>query len=176
VLATVLPLLLWNSPAGLAEPQQSGTEPPPPVVTSLAESPTLPLAQLGVGSSLTFYGPRGSTSLGFPVPAGLTPVAINATLQVPLNVRTVFVTVTQDDRTIARVELPPADMAPVVIPLNGVKAVNQWANVTVTTTFAAVEGYCFDPMDPLRFVDGTLTYAGTEAAPTTVADFLPGSG
>lgn len=172
-LATLAPLLLWNAPAGLAEPEQPEPAPPPPAVVSLAESPTLPLVQLGAGSSLAFYGPRGSTSLGFPVPAGLTPVALNATLQVPLNVRTVFVTVTQDDRTIARVELPPADMAPVVIPLNGVRAVNQRADVTVTTTFAAVEGYCFDPLDPLRFVDGTVSYAGTEAPPTTVADFLP---
>ena len=172
-LATLVPLLLWNAPVGLAEPEEPEPAPPPPAVASLAESPTLPLVQLGAGSSLAFYGPRGSTSLGFPVPAGLIPVALNATLQVPLNVRTVFVTVTQDDRTIARVELPPADMAPVVIPLNGVRAVNQWADVTVTTTFAAVEGYCFDPMDPLRFVDATVSYAGTEAPPTTVADLLP---
>ncbi len=173
--AVVASVLYWIAPFAHAEPDDIGNETaaPAPPASSVVDSPTLSLTDLGVGSPPTFYGPRGTTSVGIPVPAGLAPVALNAVLQVPLNVRTVLVTVTQDSRTISRVELPPADMAPVVIPLPGVKVVDHYATVTLTMTFAPLEGYCVDSLDPVRFVDGSISYAGVEVPPTTVADFLP---
>lgn len=36
-----------------------------------------------------------------------------------------------------------------------------------------VEGFCFDPTNPLRLVQANVRYEGTELAPQTVADFLP---
>ncbi|MFZ0834643.1 MAG: hypothetical protein WAM92_16515 [Mycobacterium sp.] len=137
------------------------------------QSSTLSLSDLGSSSALEFYGVQDTRQLTLPVPSGLTPATLNATVELPVNPQPGTVTVTQDERTIARMALPPADQAPIVIPLAGAKVLNNWMTLTVRAYLSPEGGYCLDPTSPLRLVDGTVTYTGPERAPATVADFLP---
>ena len=100
-------------------------------------------------------------------------MALNAALEVPTDLRFGNLTVTQDNRTISRLELPSKDQAEMVIPLAGAQVFGNRANVTPTMTALPLEGYCWDPLSPIRLVNGSVTFAGTELAPTTVAAFLP---
>jgi len=96
----------------------------------------------------------GHRDAHFPVPQGLVPVTLNAIVELPVNVRSGTLTVTQDERTIARVPIPPADQAPIVIPLAGVEIVDNSVTVTMRTYLVPLEGYCLDPTNPLRLVTG----------------------
>lgn len=164
VAAAVLATAMWMAPAAHAAPEGPG---------ALSNSPTIGLADMGTSAPLAFYGDQGTATLTFPVPQGLIPVALNAIVELPINVRSGTLTVTQDERTIARVPIPPADQAPIVIPLPGVDIVDNSVTVTLRTYLVPIEGYCLDPTNPLRLVNGTVTFDGVEAPPTTVADFLP---
>ena len=137
------------------------------------QSSTLSLTDLGSSSNLDFYGLQDTRQLTLPVPPGLTPAALNATVELPVNPRPGTITVTQDERTVARVPLPPADQAPIVIPLVGAKVVNNWVTLTVRAYLSPDGGYCLDPTNPLRLTNATVTYTGPERPPATVADFLP---
>ncbi|MGV0642566.1 hypothetical protein ABQE44_04090 [Mycolicibacterium sp. XJ2546] len=68
--------------------------------------------------------------------------------------------------------LPP-EGGPVAIPLTGVRIEDNAATVTLRSYLVPIEGYCLDPSNPLRLVNTAVRYTGVEAAPTTVADFLP---
>lgn len=74
------------------------------------------------------------------------------------------------DRTGRR---PPGDRAPVVIPLAGAAIVDNAVSLTLRTYVLPVDEYCLDPTNPLRLSDGSVTFAGVEQVPATVADFLP---
>ena len=139
-----------------------------------ADSPTLSYRTLGLESTLSFYGTQGTQNLTVPVPRGLVPASVNALVELPPNLRSGTITVSQGDRTISRVDVPNTDRAPIVIPLIGAEIVDNALTVVLRSTLFPVEGYClYDPTIPLRLVDLSLTYAGVEAAPATVADFLP---
>lgn len=128
---------------------------------------------MGVGSPLAFYGEQGTADLTFPVPRGLAPVTFNATVELPINLRGGLISVTQGDRTIVRLPLPPTDQAPVVIPLAGAAVVDNSVTVTLRTSLSPLDGYCLEPTMPLRLTAGAVSFAGTEAPPTAIADFLP---
>lgn len=166
LLAVFLTSLLV-SPAARSQPSEI------PDVSGVSTAPTLPLTQLGTLGNLAFYGIQGTESLTIPVPPGLAPVALNAVTQLPVNVRSATITVMQDDRTIARVDVPPGDAAPVVLPLAGAQIVDNAVNVTLRTYLLPVDGYCLDPTNPLRLYDGSVTFDGIEQPPNVVADFLP---
>lgn len=136
-------------------------------------APILPLAQLGALANLAFYGIQGTENLDIPVPPGLEPVELVAITQLPVNVRSATITVMQEDRTIARVDVPAGDRAPIVIPLAGAEIVDNAVSVTLRTYLLPVDGYCLDPTNPLRLSAGNVTFAGVERTPTVVADFLP---
>ncbi|MCV7150496.1 hypothetical protein H7I57_04195 [Mycobacterium pyrenivorans] len=155
---------LLVSPAARSQPPDTG---------GVSAAPTLPLAQLGAAADLAFYGIQGTEILNVPVPPGLEPVALNAITQLPVNVRSATITVMQGERTIARVDAPPGDRAPVVIPLAGAAIVDNAVSLTLRTYILPVDGYCLDPTNPLRLSDGSVTFAGVEQVPVTVADFLP---
>ncbi|MGB1222921.1 MAG: hypothetical protein ACPHCN_02115, partial [Mycobacterium sp.] len=140
---------------------------------ALLDAPTLSLADLGSGATLSFYGETSSTTLSFPVPAGLVPVTLNTTLDFPFNLRSGILTVMQDDRIISRLGLPLADLAPFIIPLDGVNVVNGSVTMTLKLTALPEDGYCLDDSAAVNLIRGSVTYAGIEVAPTTVADFLP---
>lgn len=98
---------------------------------------------------------------------------MNATLEIPVNLRFGNLTVTQDDRTISRLELPTKDQTPMVIPLAGTKVTGNSVSLTLTATVLPLENYCWDPLTPIRLVNGSITFTGGEVAPKTIADFLP---
>ena len=145
----------------------------PDDVDPVPGSTTLSLVDMGASTPLAFYGEQGTAELTFPVPRGLTPVALNAIVELPVNVRAGMITATQDGRTIARVALPADDEAPITVPLAGVSIVDNAATVTLRAYSVPNPGTCLDPTNPLRLINGAVDFAGEAAPPRTVADFLP---
>lgn len=140
---------------------------------ALANSPTLPLTVLGSDPDLALYGQQGSSTLTFPVPPGMIPTSLNITSQLPVNVRTGTLTVAQEGRILARVDIPVGPPGPIVIPLDGVRVVGNAVTLLLQAYLLPIEGYCLDPTNPLRLTDITLSFAGAERPPATVAEFLP---
>ncbi|WP_235683542.1 hypothetical protein [Mycolicibacterium fluoranthenivorans] len=138
----------------------------------LADSPTLALAALGLDPDLLLYGQVGTATLTVPVPAGMVPSTLNLTAQLPVNVRSATITVSQDNRVITQADIP-AQRGPVVIPLVGVQVVDNAISLLVRSYLLPLDGYCLDPTNPLRLTDVSLSYAGQEQVPDVVADFLP---
>lgn len=134
---------------------------------------TVSLSDMGATTPLAFYGEQGTTDLTFPVPRGLVPVTLNAVVELPMNVRAGLISVSQGERTIARLPLPPTDQAPVVIPLAGVAVIDNAVTVTLRTSLTAEQGYCLETAVPLRLMAGSVSFTGAETVPTVVADFLP---
>lgn len=164
-LAAVVGFAVIAAPASWAAPADPAT--------STDSTTTLTLADLGSSATLEFWGLTNNVPLTLPVLHGLTPTALNATVEVPINLRSGLITVTQGDRTIARVNLPTTDQAPIVIPLTGAEVNDNWLSVTVRAYLVPLDGYCLYPESPLRLGNATVTYTGTELPPTTVAHFLP---
>lgn len=165
-LAASIVMLVWTAPYTVAEPTNGG---------ALLDSPTISLADLGSSTMVTFKGDRQTTtaSLSFPVPPGLVPVALTATLKLPTPARFGSMTVTQDDRFISRTGVGPADVGPVNISLAGTQVFGNYVSVKLTSTVIPVDGYCFDALNPVQILDGSVKFAGAETAPTTVAAFMP---
>ena len=99
-------------------------------------------------------------------------MSLNVTVDIPVDLRASNLAISQDDRTISRVPLPP-DQAPLVIPLEGVQLVGDSVTLTMTMTAIPLDDFCWDPLAPIRLVNGSITFTGAEAPPTTVAGFLP---
>lgn len=163
LLAVLVSVALIASPSAGGQPD---TEPQPPA------GPVLALSALGRPGPLQFYGVRATVPLNIAVPPGMEPLALNAVVQLPVNVASGTVVVAQGDRQIARIDLPP-DGGTVAIPLAGAVVRDGLANVTLSTTLLPVDGYCPDPRSALRLADPSVTFGGAEQQPTTVADFLP---
>ncbi|MDA0251534.1 MAG: hypothetical protein O3A42_11410, partial [Actinobacteria bacterium] len=89
-LAAIVLLAVLSAPPAAAEPD----DPAPPA----AAGPMLTLTELGVVAPLAFYGDRGTAELTFPVPRGLVPQNLTATVEIPVNVRSGTITVMQRDR------------------------------------------------------------------------------
>lgn len=140
---------------------------------SLANSPTLSLRTVGIDSTISLYGVDGQQTLSVPVQPGLVPTELVATLVLPVNALGGTLEVSQDERIISRVPLPP-DQAPITIPLAGARIVDNAVTVLLRSYLTLPDGYCiFDPSNPLRLIGTEVRYSGQELAPTTVADFLP---
>lgn len=160
----VVGFLTISAPPAWADPDD-----PVPTTT---DTLTLSLTDLGSDSTLTFYGLDGAVQVAVPVPRGLTPATLNATVQTPVNLRSGIISVTEGDRELAKVNLP-ADQAPIVIPLAGATVTDNTATVLLRAHLVPVEGSCFYSWSPLRLLNGTVGYTGVEQPPVTVAHFLP---
>lgn len=135
---------------------------------------SLSLRSLGFGNALSFYGLNGERTLTIPVPVGSDPLELTGTVELPPTVLRGYLTVTQDDRSIARMPLPGNDLAPITIPLNGAEVVDNSITVQMRATLIPPPEYClFDPTNPLRLTDVAIRLAGNESPPAAVADFLP---
>lgn len=144
----------------------------PDVAPDIAVAPTVPLSELGSTPDLLFYGQIGTVVLTIPVPAGMTPASLDVTVQIPVYVRSADLTVSQDNRLITQVELPPTG-GPMVIPLDGVEVRDNAVTLLLRSYLLPLDGYCLDPTNPLRLANSAVTFAGVERPPTLVADFLP---
>lgn len=165
-LAGVVGFFVVNAPA------ESWGAPGDPVAAT-DSTLTLSLPDVGSASALEFWGLKSSQLLTIPVLHGLTPTALNATVELPINLRSGLITVMQADRTIARLNLPSADQTPIVIPLAGAEVIDNSLTVTMHAYLVPLDGYCLHQESPLRLTNGTVTYTGAELPPTTVAHFLP---
>jgi hypothetical protein len=135
--------------------------------------PVVSLVDMGTTAPLAFYGGQGTAVVTIPVSPGLIPGTLDATVELPVNIRSGTLTVTQDDRTISRVPLPALDQAPISIPLRGAEIVDNAVTITLRTYLVPLEGYCLDPTNPLRLTNGAVAFAGGEIPPTSISDFLP---
>ncbi|OMC38862.1 hypothetical protein A5740_02050 [Mycobacterium sp. GA-1841] len=141
--------------------------------SSLVSSPTLDLRTLGVNADIAFYGIQGSQTLTIPVPRGLAPAELTATVQVPVNTQGGTIEVTQGQRLLSRTPLP-ADQAPVVLPLAGARIVDNAVTVQLNSYLTMPDGYCaYDSTNPLRLANAGVRFSGVELPPTVIADFLP---
>ena len=172
ILAALIAIVV-TSPQAFAEPVGSG---------QVATNPSLGLHDLGTSPTLSFYGVQGVQSLVIPVPPGLTPTAVTASVELPFTLRREFpfdppigsFTVVQDDRTISRVDLPASDNAAIRLPLAGAEVRDNTITVLIRTNLLPPEGYCVaDPSSPPRLNNTAVEFAGTERTPATVAEFLP---
>lgn len=159
----IVAMLLGVAPPALADP---------PAAPSADANAVISWADLGADKTLSFYGNSSVVSLTIPVPDGLAPVALNATVDLPFTFRSGLITVSQDDRLISKVGLPLADLTPLVIPLPGVRIVDHTVYLELRLAAAPDDGYCLDDLNPVDLINGSVTYAGTDIPPTTVADFL----
>lgn len=140
----------------------------------VADAPTLSLTTLGAGPDIALYGLQGTQTITVPVPTGLTPGALSADVELPPYVRGGTLIVTQDRRTLSRIELLAAEDTPLSIPLTGARVVDGMVTFTVRSRLLPEEGDClYDPTIPLQLSDAAIDYTGKESAPTMVADFLP---
>ena len=131
------------------------------------------MTDVGSSANLEFWGVTSSQQLSLPVLHGLNPTALNATVELPINLRSGLLTVSQGERTLARLNLPNTDQTPIVIPLGGAEVIDNWLTVTMRAYLVPNEGFCLYPESPLRLTNGTVNYTGTELPPTTVSHFLP---
>lgn len=172
--ALIAALAAFAMPVPLADADPP-VDSPTPAGGAVIDSPTLSLADLGLPQNVAFYGGPQTfqTTLTFPVLRGLAPVALNATLQLPVNLQFGNLIVTQGDRMISRIDLPLAGQVPVVVPLAGAEVSDETASVTLVATMAPVGDYCWDRDDSFQLMDGSIAFAGVEQIPATVAAFLP---
>lgn len=155
----------FSSPRVNAAPGDAG---------QVADAPTLGLTSLGVDKDISLYGLQASQTITVPVPKGLTPGALSADVELPPYVRGGTLIVTQDGRTLSRIELLVAESTPLSIPLTGARVIDNSVTFTVRSRLLPEEGDClYDPTVPLQLTDAAIDYTGKEAAPTMVADFLP---
>jgi len=160
-------------PAPVVDPAAAGVPAAPPVPPGAT---TLALSDLGSANTIWFDARRDITSstISFTVPRGLVPATLNATIEIPVDLRFGSLTVTQDGRTISRLPLPVKDQAPMTIPLAGMQLYDDWATVTLTVSALPFEDYyCWDSLAPIRLVNSSVTFTGRDSEPTTVAAFLP---
>ncbi|OLP01726.1 hypothetical protein BVU76_13495 [Mycolicibacterium porcinum] len=140
---------------------------------SLVSSPTLNLRTLGVDPDIALYGLQGSQTLTIPVPRGLTPAELTGTVQLPVNTRGGALEVTQDQRVLSRVPLPP-DQAAITVPLAGARVVGNAVTVQLNSYLTMPDGYCaYELHNPLRLINSDVRFTGLEQPPTVIADFLP---
>jgi hypothetical protein len=176
VLVGLMTFGISGAPAGYAAPDPTDpTEPPAQSADARppAGATVFSLTDMGTVAPLTFYGDQGTAELTFPVPRGLVPLTLNATIELPINVRSGALSVMQQERTIARVPLPTTDQAPIVIPLAGAAIADNSVTVTLRTYLVPVEGNCVDPTNPVRLTNAAVSFGGDEQPPATVAEFLP---
>jgi hypothetical protein len=150
---------------------------PPPIGAAQEDPPdpqNLSLQSLGFGNALSFYGLNGEQTLTIPIPIGSNPVQLTGTVELPPTILRGYLTVTQNDRSIARMPLPENDLAPMTIPLNGAEVVDNSITIHLRATLIPPPEYClYDPENPLRLTGVAIRLAGNESPPTVVADFLP---
>jgi hypothetical protein len=145
----------------------------PEDVPSLENSPTLSMRTLGFAPTIALYGIEGVQTVTLPVQPGLSAAELVATALLPVNARGGTLEVTQEDRTLARVPLPP-DQGPISIPLAGARVVDNAVTVLLRSYLTLPDGSCsYDATSPLRLVDASVRYTGLELPPATIADFLP---
>ena len=155
----------YGTPRSTAAPGDGG---------QVADAPTLTLTSLGGDADVSLYGLQGSQTITVPVPKGLTPSALTADVELPPYVRGGTLFVTQERRTLSRIELLEAESTPLSIPLTGARVVDNSVTFTVRSRLLPEEGDClYDPTVPLQLTDAAIAYTGKETAPSMVADFLP---
>jgi len=179
-LTSAVAMVVWATPPAMADPSPA---PAPPVETTPPAPPveatpatTLSLTDLGANGAITFgrlNRDNATSSVTFPVPPGLVPVALRANIDLPVTLRFGNLSVNQGDRAISRIGLPPQDGAEVVIPLTGVQVSGGFVTLNLRMVALSLDPYCWDNDSPIRLANASVAFSGTETPPRSVAEFLP---
>lgn len=170
LLAAVV-VALWTAPPGACDPAAE----PAPGAPEPAAGTALSLTDLGANPTISFgrvNQDNATASVTFAVPPGMAPVALRARADLPVNLRFGTLTVNQGDRTISRVGLPQ-DGAGVVVPLPGLRPSGNLVTLNLRLVALSQDPYCWDNDAPVRLADASVDFAGAEAPPRSVAEFLP---
>ncbi len=170
-LAGVIAALLWTSPVSAADPDPD----PAPSGGAGITNPVLAMPDMGVSGTIAFTVNRfnAAKSVSFPVMRGLVPEELRARIELPVFLRFGTLTVSQDGRQISRVGLPLEGDADLVIPLKGIQLSGEWVTLNLALTVVPAWDYCWDDYAPVRLTNAAVVFSGSEAPPSTVADFLP---
>ena len=140
---------------------------------------TLPWPALGVADSMTLLGANTAQEFSLPVAAGLTPVRLRGLIHAPVDFGPGFVEITDGaGRFLATVDLPEVTPQQAVVPFDVDIAATQVAESTVRLSFTVrqpgidAEQRC-GLGESVEISDLSMLFAGTEAAPTTIAEFFP---
>ena len=136
---------------------------------------TLPWPALGVADSMTLLGANTAQEFSLPVAAGLTPVRLRGLIHAPVDFGPGFVEITDGaGRFLATVDLPEVTPQQAVVPFDVDIAATQVAESTVRLSFTVrqpgidAEQRC-GLGESVEISDLSMLFAGTEAAPTTIA-------
>ncbi|MFT3716326.1 MAG: hypothetical protein QM774_10380 [Gordonia sp. (in: high G+C Gram-positive bacteria)] len=130
---------------------------------------------LGSSNTIMMPGQGYDFVLNIAVPDGTTPATVTGRVTVPAYVTGGTIDVRQGDRVLSRTAVPTAPNAPISLPLTGIKVDETTRSASVTLhSYLRTDGFCdWEPDDSFRITDAGVTFSGTPATPTTVADFLP---
>ena len=149
--------------------------PSTPAAQAAPGDPPAPLNLRDLGSSPTiaFPGQQGEVSLSLAVPPDLAPTELRGVTQYPAFVTGGNIDVLQEGRLISRTPINPAVNSPISLSLRGVRVERNAADIVLRTYLRTAGSCLFDPDSGLRIQNATVTYGGREAAPNSVAEFLP---
>lgn len=152
------------------------------VAAVLAAAPAPALAQtvidassLGVSEALPFRDRTDEVGMPIPVPAGLTPRTLVATVQTPVDLVGGDLEAWSGDLLLARVPLDGAEeFIRVEVPLGRATVRDQVADVTLRTVLDTGGQACPDWTErALILRDSEVVYDGEPDAPGVLADFVP---
>lgn len=152
----------------------------PPSVAHADDLPAGPITvsteTLGFGRDIGFRGPDDAVTLTLPVPAGLSPDTLQATIQPPGNLDSGWIDVLSDGVILQRIPIDTGTLAaPLSVPLDRVPVRGGAATVTLHTVLDPVGETCPAGWTgrALALLDTRIGYSGTVLDPRTVAEFVP---
>lgn len=130
---------------------------------------------IGMSDALSFRDRTSEIAVPIPVPAGLTPRTLTATVQTPVDLARGHLEAWSGDLLLARIELDGAeDFIRVEVPLSRASVRDDIAGVVLRTVLTSSEQGCLDWTDrSLVLRDSEVSYDGVPEVPRVLADFVP---
>jgi hypothetical protein len=174
VLRALLALILLTagSVAGPAHAEPGNAADAPDSAGVRLAWPTLGL------ESETFLSANSETSFSVPVPPGLTAARLQGLIHAPMNIDAGYLEISDGDgRFLAAVDLPAANSAQAVTPLDvdisGARGRASTMDLSLTVRpLDNADRFC-GPLQQLTVSDLATVFTGTESAATTISNFFP---
>lgn len=154
--------------AVLAAPAQVAAQP-------VAAQTVAGATSVGIAESLSFNDRTDEVGVPIPVPAGLTPRTLVATVQTPVEMERGNLEAWSGDLLLARIPLDGAqEVIRVEIPLGRAQVRDDVADVTLRTVLTSGGQACPDWTErSLELRDSEVIYDGEPEVPRVLADFIP---
>ena len=149
---------------------------PAPVAAQTGAGQTrIDAASVGIGEELSFRDRSDEIALPIPVPAGLTPRTLVATVQTPVDLERGNLEAWSGDLLLARLPIDGArEVIRVEVPLDRAEVRDAVADVTLRTVLTSGGQACPDWTErSLSLRDSQVIYDGEPEVPRVLADFIP---